>query len=157
MKTLQPDTLIKNPDSCHIVSSVDITADARSVWRVAGDFSGFAAFVPALSHTEMTGTGVGSLRKKFFDNGNLAVEQLNSWDDQAMSMTWSALYNTLGISNLWASMSVDSLSASMARATWTIIAEPCHSEDLAPEAFQSFIQNFADTAMLNLSQLFPQA
>ena len=28
MSTLQPDTLIKNPQGCHVVSSVEVPADA---------------------------------------------------------------------------------------------------------------------------------
>ena len=68
-------------------------------------------FIPALSHIEMTGEGVSSLRKKFFKDGNVVVEQLNSRDEQARSMTWTTIYNTLGVANLWAAMNVESLGA----------------------------------------------
>ena len=50
MSTLQPDTLIKNPHGCHVVSSVEVPADATQVWAVVGDFGGFERFIPALSH-----------------------------------------------------------------------------------------------------------
>lgn len=63
MKNLQPDTLIKNPQGCHVVSSVDVPAPATKVWAVVGNFAGFDQFIPALSHIEMTGEGVSSLRK----------------------------------------------------------------------------------------------
>jgi len=109
MTTLQPDTLIKNPHGCHVVSSVEVPADAPRVWEVVGNFAGFDKFIPALSHIEMTGEGVTSLRKKFFKDGNLVVEQLNSRDDQALSMTWTTIYNTLGVANLWAAMTVEPL------------------------------------------------
>ena len=65
MSTLQPDTLIKNPHGCHVVSSVEVPTDAAQVWTVVGNFGGFDRFIPALSHIEMTGEGVSSLRKKF--------------------------------------------------------------------------------------------
>ncbi len=65
MSTLQPDTLIKNPQGCHVASSVDVPADATQVWAVVGNFAGFDRFIPALSHIEMTGDGVSSLRKSF--------------------------------------------------------------------------------------------
>jgi len=81
MSNLQPDTLIKNPQGCHVVSSVEVPADAAQVWAVVGDFAGFDRFIPALSHTEMTGEGVSSLRKKIFKDGNVVVEQLNDLDD----------------------------------------------------------------------------
>jgi hypothetical protein len=154
MSTLQPDTLIKNPQGCHVVSSVDVPADAAQVWAVVGNFAGFDRFIPALSHIEMTGDGVSSLRKKFFKDGNLVVEQLNSRDDQAWHMTWTTIYNTLGVANLWAAMSVEPLDAGKSRATWTIIAEPAQGAAEALPGFKAFVQGFADDAMNNVLKLF---
>lgn len=154
MSTLQPDTLIKNPQGCHVVSSVDVPADAAQVWAVVGNFARFDRFIPALSHIEMTGEGVSSLRKKFFKDGNLVVEQLNSRDDQARHMTWTTLYNTLGVANLWAAMSVEPLYAGKSRATWTIIADPAQGGAEVLPAFKDFVQGFADDAMNNVLKLF---
>ncbi|MNF65912.1 Polyketide cyclase / dehydrase and lipid transport [compost metagenome] len=100
----------------------------------------------------MTGESVSSLRKKFFKDGNLVVEQLNSRDDQARNMTWTTIYNTLGVANLWAAMQVESLGSGTSIATWTIIAEPAQGGD-AP-GFQAFVQGFADDAMNNVLKLF---
>ena len=154
MSTLQPDTLIKNPQGCQVVSSVEVPVDAAKVWAVVGNFAGFDQFIPALSHIEMTGEGVSSLRKKFFKDGNLVVEQLNSRDDQALSMTWTTIYNTLGVANLWAAMNVESLGAGKSRATWTIIAEPAQGGADALPGFKSFVQGFADDAMNNVLKVF---
>jgi hypothetical protein len=154
MKTLQPDTLIKNPQGCHVVSSVEVPADAKKVWAVVGNFAGFDQFIPALSHIEMTGEGVSSLRKKFFKDGNLVVEQLNSRDDQALNMTWTTIYNTLGVANLWAAMSVEPLGTGKSRATWTIIAEPAQGGAEALPGFTDFVQGFADDSMNNVLKLF---
>lgn len=154
MSTLHPDTLIKNPQGCHVASSVDVPADAAQVWAVVGNFAGFDRFIPALSHIEMTGEGVSSLRKKFFKDGNLVVEQLNSRDDQARHMTWTTIYNTLGVANLWAAMSVEPLDAGKSRATWTIIAEPAQGSAEALPGFKDFVQGFADDAMNNVLKLF---
>ena len=154
MSTLQPDTLIKNPQGCQVVSSVEVPVDAAKVWAVVGNFAGFDQFIPALSHIEMTGEGVSSLRKKFFKDGNLVVEQLNSRDDQALSMTWTTIYNTLGVANLWAAMNVESLGAGKSRATWTIIAEPAQGGADALPGFKNFVQGFADDAMNNVLKVF---
>ena len=154
MKNLQPDTLIKNPKGCHVVSSVDVPAEATNVWAVVGNFAGFDQFIPALSHIEMTGEGVSSLRKKFFKDGNLVVEQLNSRDEQARSMTWTTIYNTLGVANLWAAMTVEVLGEGKSRATWTIIAEPAQGGAEALPGFKDFVQGFADDAMGNVLKLF---
>jgi hypothetical protein len=154
MNTVQPDTLIKNPQGCHVVSSVEVPADAAQVWAVVGNFSGFDRFIPALSHIEMTGEGVSSLRKKFFKDGNLVVEQLNSRDDEALSMTWTTIYNTLGVGNLWAAMQVEAVGAGKSVATWTIIAEPAQGASAALPGFKDFVQGFADDSMRNVLQLF---
>lgn len=154
MNNLQPDTLIKNPQGCHVVSSVEVPADAAQVWAVVGNFAGFDQFIPALSHIEMTGEGVSSLRKKFFKDGNLVVEQLNSRDDQALNITWTTIYNTLGVANLWAAMSVEPLGPRTSRATWTIIAEPVQGGAEALPGFKDFVQGFADDAMNNVLKLF---
>ncbi len=154
MSTLQPDTLIKNPHGCHVVSSVEVPVDAAQVWAVVGNFGGFDRFIPALSHIEMTGEGVSSLRKKFFKDGNVVVEQLNSRDDQALSMTWTTIYNTLGVANLWAAMNVEALGTGKSRATWTIIAEPAGGGEEALPGFRDFVQGFADDGMGNVLRLF---
>lgn len=151
MRQLQPDTLIKNPQGKPLVSSVVIACSAANLWRVVGRFEGFDAFIPALARITMTGHGVGSLRKKRFHDGNIVVEQLNSHDALAMHMTWTTLYNTLGVARLWAAMSVESLGENLARATWTIIAEPLDGDD--KEGFEQFIQGFADSALDNVRRL----
>ncbi|NUU34517.1 SRPBCC family protein [Pseudomonas sp. C2B4] len=154
MSTLRPDTLIKNPQGCHVVSSVEVPADAAQVWAVVGNFAGFDRFIPALSHIEITGEGVSSLRKKFFKDGNLVVEQLNSRDDQSLSMTWTTIYNTLGVANLWAAMQVKPVGPGKAVATWTIIAEPAQGDAEALPGFKDFVQGFADDAMSNVLKMF---
>ncbi|MFQ6576579.1 SRPBCC family protein [Pseudomonas sp. UM16] len=153
MQTLQPDTLINNPDGCQVVASVKIAADAASVWSIVGNFAGFPLFIPALSHIEMTGSGVRSVRKKLFKDGNVVIEQLNARDEQAMYMTWSLIYTSLNIGNLWAAMQVEALDQHQARATWTIRAEPYTGGDAALPGFQAFLQGFADDAMNNVHNL----
>lgn len=151
MNLLQPDTLIRNPNGTPVVASVDVVCEAADLWRVVGNFAGFDAFVPALSHIEMTGTGIGALRTKHFHDGHCVVEQLNSRDDDAMYMTWTTLYNTLGVARLWAAMQVEALGTGCSRATWTLMGEPV---DTTHAAFEQFVQTFADTALENARQMF---
>jgi hypothetical protein len=151
MKPLQPDTLIRNPNGAPLVASVDVACDAARLWSVVGNFAGFDTFIPALSHIEMTGTGVGALRRKFFHDGHHVVEQLNSWDDEGMCMTWTTLYNTLGVARLWAAMRVEALDAQRSRATWTLIGEPV---DMPQAEFEQFVQAFADSALGHVRRMF---
>jgi len=153
MQVLKPDTLIRNPEGCLVVSQVVIAAPASSVWSIVGNFAGFAVFIPALSHIEMTGTGVRSIRKKFFKDNNFVIEQLNSRDEQAMTMTWSLIHTSLNIGNLWAAMEVRDLGDGGSQATWTIQGEPWEGGPEALPAFQAFLQKFADEAMGNVRNL----
>ena len=153
MQALKPDTLVRNPEGCRVVSQVDISADPASVWNIVGNFAGFAVFIPALSHIEMTGSRVRSIRKKFFKDNNFVIEQLNSRDDQAMAMTWSLIHTSLNIGNLWAAMEVRDLGNGMSRAIWTIQGEPYSGGADTLPAFQAFLQKFADDAMGNVRNL----
>lgn len=153
MQALKPDTLIRNPEGCLVVSQVVIPAPASNVWSIVGNFAGFAVFIPALSHIEMTGSGVRSIRKKFFKDNNFVIEQLNSRDDQAMTMTWSLIHTSLNIGNLWAAMEVRDLGDGRSEATWTIQGEPWEGGPETLPAFQAFLQKFADEAMGNVRNL----
>lgn len=150
MKPLQPDTLIRNPNSAPIIATVAVNCSAARLWQLVGQFAAFDAFIPEISHTEMTGTGVGALRTKYFRDGHRVVEQLNSRDDHAMYMTWTTIYNTLGVARLWAAIRVQALGAECSRVTWTIIAEP---EDVTQVGFEQFVQGFADSALENARRL----
>ena len=154
MQHFEPDTLVRNPVGNPVVASVIVNGDARSVWKVVGDFSGFAKFIPALSHIEMTGEGVRSVRKKLFKDGNVVIEQLNTHDDQVMAMTWSLIYTSLNIGNLWAVMQVAPQGERQSLATWTIIGQPYTGGKEDVPAFEAFLQSFADSAMKNVQELF---
>jgi len=150
MKPLQPDTLIRNPTGVPIVASVVVNCHARRLWNMVGQFTSFDVFIPALSHIETIGNGIGALRTKFFRDGNRVVEQLNSRDEHAMHMTWTTIYNTLGVARLWAAINVDALGDKCSRVTWTIIAEPV---DTAQVGFEQFVQGFANSALDNVRRL----
>ncbi|MEB0077732.1 SRPBCC family protein [Pseudomonas sp. CCI3.2] len=151
---LRPDTLIKNLDSEPVVSTVDIASDAQSVWKVVGNFGGFPAFIPALDSCKMDGTGVRSVRRKLFKDKNVVIEQLNSRDDTALYMTWSLIYTTLPVGNLWASMTVAPDGEKQCSATWSIVAEPSAEWSGSLVEFRAFLQGFADDAMNNVLKLF---
>lgn len=150
MKPLQPDTLIRNPCAAPVQACVIVECKAARLWALVGHFAGFDTFIPALSHIEMTGSGIGALRTKFFHDGHCVVEQLNSRDEAAMHMTWTTIYNTMGIARLWAAMSVEALDDGRSRATWTIIGEPVEATQTQ---FDAFAQAFADSALENVRRI----
>lgn len=150
IKPFEPDTLIKNPEGRRVVSSVEIPCAAQRVWDMVGNFAGYPAFIPALESCEVTGEGVRSIRKKLFKDGNVVIEQLNFRNNEEMSMTWSLIYTSLNIGNLWAAMNVEEKGPAECVATWTIIGEPATGGPETLPDFQAFLQAFADDAMNNV-------
>ncbi|MBU2571490.1 MAG: SRPBCC family protein [Gammaproteobacteria bacterium] len=151
---IQPDTLIHNPDTPIIRGTVDLDVPSSAAWEVVGDFGGFDKFITGLQRIEMTGTGVRSIRKKFFADGNIVVEQLNSHVPERMVMTWSLLYTTFNIGNLWASMRVEPCGEHACTVIWDIAGEPWNGDKEAQEDFNAFVSGFLDMAMANLRSMF---
>ena len=145
----QRSTLIAVPDTKTVSTSVVINTAAKNAWAIAGDFGGFHKFIDALTHIEMTGEGVRSIRKKFFADGNIVIEQLNTRDDNAMVMSWSLIYTSLDINNLWSSMRVEKISDHSCRVTWDIAGEP-YSKDTQEADFEAFLSSFATAALASI-------
>ncbi len=118
------------------MASVVIDCHATRLWNTVGRFAGFDTFIPGPDAYRNDRHRCGALRTKFFRDGNRVVEQLNSWDEHAMHMTWTTIYNTLGVARLWAAIKVDALGEHCSRVTWTIIAEPL---DAAQVGFEQFV------------------
>ncbi|WP_263265137.1 SRPBCC family protein [Pseudomonas sp. RIT-PI-S] len=154
MSDLQPNTRIHNPTGVRIESTVEVPASPQATWELVGDFGGFQRFITALECTQVTGNGPGSVRHKTFKDGNFAIEQLNTYDAQAMSMTWTLIHTSLPVGNLWAAMEVIPAGIGRSRATWTIQAEPAAVGELQNlKAFGEFLQGFADGAMAEVQRL----
>lgn len=154
--TLQPDTLIRNLDTRLHEGIADLDAPARKVWAVVGRFDGYNRFVTGLERIEMTGTATGlrSLRNKFFTGGDLVVEQLNSRNDDAMTMTWTLIYTTFDIGNMWASMEVIPRGDNACTAIYRIVGEARSGDPKDQPAFDAFAEGFLEMAMGNLRELF---
>ncbi|WP_323117934.1 SRPBCC family protein [Burkholderia alba] len=152
----RPSTLVYAPQTPIVSGSAELDVPARDAWRVVGDFAGFSQFITGLERTEMTGEGVRSLRRKIFADGNLVIEQLNSHDDEAMVMTWSLIYTTFDIGNLWALMRVEPRGERACTVTWDIAGEPSHGGAARQPEFEAFVAGFLDMAMTNLRALFKQ-
>lgn len=71
-----------------------------------------------------------------------------------MYMTWTTIYNTLGIARLWAAMRVEAIDAGCSRATWTLIGEPVDTTQIE---FEQFAQAFADSALENVRRMLSRS
>lgn len=145
------DCLIRDPEGDLQKGEIFLDSDARDVWGVVGDFHGFHKFITGLESIERIGEGVRCLRKKNFSDGNVVVEQLNSIDDESMRMTWSMIYTSFDIGNLWSRMSVFDVEGGRSRVVWEIVGEPYTG---TREEYAQFIDDFLEMAMSNLREMF---
>jgi hypothetical protein len=146
-------TLVAVPDTKTINTSVEVNTSAANAWGIVGNFAGFNKFITGLTRIEMTGDGVRSVRKKFFADGHVVIEQLNTIDNVAMVMTWSLIYTSLDINNLWASMYVEKITEHSCRVTWDIAGEP-YSPATQQADFEKFLAGFAQAALENVKNYF---
>ncbi len=153
-KKLLPDTLVTLPKGEMITGRAVLNSPAKLVWGTVGNFAGFATFISGLVYTEMIGTGVRSVRKKIFNDGNIVLEQLNSHSNEKMLMTWSLLYTTFNIGNLWASMRVLPITDNSCEVIWDIIADPWEGGDAAVPEFTNFLKGFLAMAISNLETMY---
>lgn len=148
-------TLISIPKTKTISTSITINGKASDVWSIAGDFTRFDKFVNGLDKIEMIGSGVRSIRKKLFADGNLVLEQLNDHDDKNMLMNWTLIYTSMDIGNLWSSMRVNPIDDTTCEAIWDIAAEPWSKETNQTE-FEAFLAEFASNSLSNIKKLIEQ-
>jgi hypothetical protein len=153
---LRPDTPLKNLTTTIHEGVAELNAPARKVWETVGKFDGYNRFVTGLERIEMTGTATGlrSLRNKFFTGGDLVVEQLNSRDEENMTMTWTLIYTTFDIGNMWASMEVVPDGDTKCLATYRIAGEARSRDPKDQPAFDKFAVDFLKMAMDNLRSMF---
>ncbi|KEY57000.1 SRPBCC family protein [Serratia sp. DD3] len=149
-------TLINVPAVRTISTPITIKGSPSEIWSIVGDFSGFNKFIDSLERIEMTGEGVRSVRKKFFADGHVVLEQLNYRDDKEMLMEWSLVYTNMDIGNLWSSMRVNQLDAEHCEAIWDIAGEPWH-ETTTQQDFEAFVAGFAQAALKNVKQIIETA
>lgn len=146
-------TLIHLPTTETVHTSLNVDSAAKDVWSMVGDFGGFHRFIDGLTSTEMTGEGVRSVRKKMFADGNVVIEQLNSINDDEMMMTWTLIYTSLDINNLWSAMYVEEIDDHKCCVSWDIAGEP-FSKETTQADFNKFLTGFAEAALVNVKNKF---
>ncbi len=149
-------TLIHIPATNTVSTSITVGTSSQQAWGIVGDFSGFHKFIDGLERIEMTGEGTRAVRKKFFEDGHVVLEQLNNHSDDAMVMDWSLIYTNMDINNLWSSMRVEPVDSENCKVIWDIAGEPFNKETSQVD-FDAFIASFATAALQNVKKLVDPA
>ncbi len=111
--------------------STQVNASADKVWKLFRDFNGLPAFIAAIKKSTMEGEGIGALRTLNLEGGGPPiVERLETFDDQAKTLSYSIVTSPLPLSNYVATVEVIDTGPSKCEVRWYSTFEPSG----APEA-----------------------
>ncbi|MGC8490999.1 MAG: SRPBCC family protein [Syntrophobacteraceae bacterium] len=108
-----------------------LNASADKVWQLLKDFNGLPAFIAAIKKSTMEGEGIGALRTLTLEGGGPPiVERLETFDDQAKTLSYSIVTSPLPLSNYLATVEAIDMGPSKCEVRWHSTFEPSG----APEA-----------------------
>jgi len=107
-----------------------VEASADAVWAVVSDFNGLPKFVAAIVESRMEGSGVGARRTLTLADGAVIVEQLESHDDAARTLSYSIVSSPLPLANYLSTQTVRPAGEGRCELEWASTFEP----EGAPEA-----------------------
>ena len=67
----------------------DYKTSADEVWKILRDFGAIGSWMPGIESCEVTGEGVGAVRKIAMPGGGGVEERLEAFDDSARSLSYS--------------------------------------------------------------------
>lgn len=67
----------------------DFDAPADTVWKYLGDFEGIGDWMPGIVKSEVSGEGLGAIRKLFFNETTSVTETLRALDKAGRSLSYS--------------------------------------------------------------------
>ena len=107
--------------SLNVSHQQEFDKSAAVVWAILGDFNGLDNWHPAVSGSELTGSGTqpGDSRVLTLGDGATITEQLQSYDSAAMNYSYSIEESPLPIKNYLSSISVESISDDSSIVSWT--------------------------------------
>jgi len=77
-----------------------------AVWKLIGDFAGIGNWMPGIESCEVTGEGVGSVRKIGMPGGITVEETLEAFDAKVRSLSYSIGAGPLPVENYLATITV---------------------------------------------------
>ena len=100
-----------------------IPAPIEKVWEVVGDFNGMGKYVSAVTDSQMTGEGVGAVRKVTMQDGTVIEESLESYDPAAYELSYAIIAAPLPVKDYLATMKLTPTDGGCTL-TWSSTYEP---------------------------------
>jgi mxaD protein len=103
----------------------ELNASADQVWQVLRDFNGLPAFIAAIKKSTMEGEGIGALRTLTLEGGGPPiVERLETFDEQAKTLSYSIVTSPLPLSNYLSTVEAIDRGPSQCEVKWYSTFEP---------------------------------
>ncbi len=88
---LQPAAEAHGPTRQKVTEEIEIAAPPAAVWKLVGNFNGWAEWHPAVeSSTATAGNAVDSTRTLMLKGGGQLIENIEAYDDAAMTLKYRA-------------------------------------------------------------------
>lgn len=89
--SLQPQAQAHGPTRQKVTQEITISAPPAEVWKLVGNFDGWSAWHPAIEKSTATdGNNVGSVRTLSLKGGGTLIEEVEAYDDGAMTLKYRA-------------------------------------------------------------------
>ncbi len=98
-----------------------INASASDIWAHIGDFGGLHTWHPAVTATELTGSGtdVGDIRVLTLGDGAKITEEVRGHSNDDMSYSYAILESPLPVDNYESTIKVESVGDESSRVVWS--------------------------------------
>ena len=130
-----------------------LNAPADNVWQTVGDFNGLPRYVAAATKSQMEGEGVGALRTLTLPDGAQIVERLESYDDDAMTLSYSIVSGPLPVADYLSTVKITPLGENRCEVSWSSTFE---AAGVSEEAARSAIEGIYAMGFEGLHKLFDQ-
>ena len=140
---------MSNTGSLNVSYQHDVAKSAAAVWEILGNFNGLNNWHPAVSASDLTGSGTqpGDVRVLTLADGAKITEQLQSYDSTAMSYSYSIEESPLPVRNYLSSIRVEESSTGNSRISWTSTFD---ADGAADDEAKSIIQGIYEAGLGNL-------
>ncbi|MCG2601157.1 MAG: SRPBCC family protein [Achromobacter sp.] len=117
-----------------VSETIEVAAAPDRVWALVGDFAGLVGWFPAVTGSQVEGSGVGALRHLTMPDGNALTERQEARDDAARWYEYTAIAGALPCTDYRSRIAVTP-SGSGSRITWTATFTPLADAPVDAVAF----------------------
>jgi carbon monoxide dehydrogenase subunit G len=117
-----------------VSETIEVAAAPDRTWALVGDFAGLVGWFPAVTSSEVEGSGVGALRYLTMPDGTALTERQEARDDVARCYEYTAIAGALPCTDYRSRIAVTPAGGG-SRITWTATFTPLADAPVDAVAF----------------------